>query len=122
MINGGTDALRRFFNSFYPPAKLQANLHKDKPVLKKLLKSKVLKQSQWDKLYPPSGSVPDSKTFDISLLFLLLPNVCGLTAPSSEWDALPAKSDTSLEANLTRIKYYRNQVDGHVTSTGFLVP
>ena len=71
-----------------------------------------------NKLYPPGGAAPDSKTFDITLLFVLLRNICDLTAPATGWDALPPAADVSREANLARIKYYRNQVYGHVTSTG----
>ena len=65
-----------------------------------------------------SGATPDSKTFDITLLFLLLTNICGLSPPLSGWHKPPPSSDTSLEANLTRIKLYRNELYGHVTSTG----
>ena len=41
--------------------------------------------------------------------------VCGLTPPVTGWDALPASTDDSLEADLARIKYYRNSMYGHVT-------
>ena len=79
---------------------------------------RVLNISQWDKLYPPEGAAPDSKTFDITLLFVLLRNICGLTAPATGLDALPPAADVSREANLARIKFYRNHVYGHVTGTG----
>ena len=35
--------------------------------------------------------------------------------PVTGWDALPASTDDSLEADLARIKYYRNSIYGHVT-------
>ncbi|XP_068684986.1 NLR family CARD domain-containing protein 4-like [Montipora foliosa] len=48
---------------------------------------------------------------------VLLRNICGLSAPAStgSWDILPHASDNSIEANIARIKYYRNNVYGHAT-------
>ena len=44
---------------------------------------------------------------------VLLRNICGLTAPATGWDSLPSGSDTSVEANIARVKCYRNSVSGH---------
>ena len=55
-----------------------------------------------------------STDFDITLLFRLLRTICGLTPPVTGWDALPGSTDDSLEADLARIKYYRNLLYGHV--------
>ena len=117
LIDGGTETLRRVFDSIHSPSNLPAVLHTNKLQLNTLWKKRVIYNSQWDKLYPPGGAAPDSKTFDITLLFVLLRNICCLTAPAAGWDALPPAADVSREANLARIKYYRNQVYGHVTST-----
>ncbi|XP_068748870.1 NLR family CARD domain-containing protein 3-like isoform X2 [Montipora capricornis] len=48
---------------------------------------------------------------------LLLRNICSLTPPAStgSWDKLPPPGDNSLEANIARIKYYRNQVYAHAS-------
>ena len=86
------------------------------------MKKKVLHKPQWDKLFPPGGVAPDSKTFDITLLFLLLTKICGLTPPPSGWHTKPPSSDTSHEANLARVKFYRNDYYGHVTTTGVDTP
>ena len=120
LIDCGTETMRRTFDSIILPAHLPSVLHTHKSLLKSLLKKRVLSHNQWDKLYPPGGSAPDSKTFDISLLFVLLRTyrICGLTSPATGWDALPPAADVSREANLARIKFYRNQVLGHVTGTG----
>ena len=118
LIDGGTTVLRTVFDSYHPPAKLAAVLNANHLTLNNLLKKKVLHKPQWDLLFPPSGATPDSKTFDITLLFLLLTNICGLVPPPSGWHKPPPSSDTSLEANLARIKLYRNELYGHVTSTG----
>ena len=122
LIDGGTTVLRKIFDGHHPPANLAADLNANKSILSNLLKKKVLHKPQWDKLFPPGGVPPDSKTFDITLLFLLLTNICGLTPPPSGWHTEPLPSDTSHEANLARVKIYRNIVYGHVTTTGVDTP
>ena len=118
LIDGGTTVLRNVFDRYYPPANLAAGLNANYHTLNTLKTRRVLHKTQWDQLFPPSGDTPDSKTFDITLLFLLLTNICGLSPPLSGWHKPPPSSDTSLEANLTRIKLYRNELYGHMTSTG----
>ena len=54
-----------------------------------------------------------SRDFDITLLMVLLRNLCGLPSPAAGWDTLPAATDVSLEADIARVKYYRNSVYGH---------
>ena len=44
---------------------------------------------------------------------VLLRNICGLAAPATGWDALPAATDVTLEADIARIKYFRNTVYAH---------
>ena len=118
LIDGGTTVLRNVFDSYHPPANLAADLNANYLTLNNLLRRRVLRTAQWDQLFPPGGATPDSKTFDITLLFLLLTNICGLSPPPSGWHAKPPPSDTSNEANLARIKFFRNELYGHVTTTG----
>ena len=121
LIDGGTTVLKNIFDYYHPPANLAANLSSKHihSILTKLRHRKILNGSQWDKLFPPpGGGTPNSINFDITLLFLLLRNICGLHPPLSGWDRMPPVSDTSREANLARIKCYRNELYGHVTTTG----
>ena len=122
LIDGGTTVLRKIFDGHHPPANLAADLNTSKTILSNLLKKKILHKPQWEKLFPPGGVAPDSNTFDITLLFLLLTNICGLTPPPSGWHTKPPASDTSHEANLARVKFYRNVLYGHVTTTGVDTP
>ena len=117
LIDGGTTVLRNVFNYHHPPANLAAKLNANYSALNNLLRRRVLNGHQWDKLYPPGGAMPDSNTFDITLLFLLLTNICGLSPPPTGWHAKPPPSENSYEANLARVKYFRNVLYGHVTST-----
>ena len=123
LIDGGTTVLRTIFDGYHPPAKLSAGLTAHSCILNALLRKRVLRAAQWDKLFPPGGAAPDSKTFDITLLFLLLTNICGLSPPPlSGWHAKPSPGDNSLEANLARVKFFRNELYGHVSSTGIDAP
>ena len=122
LIDGGTTVLRKIFDGHHPPANLIIDLNANYSILNNLLSRRVLNGHQWDKLFPPGGVAPDSKTFDITLLFLLLTNICGLTPPPSGWHTEPLPSDTSHEANLARVKFYRNILYGHVTTTGVDTP
>ena len=122
LIDGGTMVLRKIFDSYHPPANLLANLNANFHTLNNLLRRRVLLKPQWDLLFPPNGATPDSNTFDITLLFLLLTNICGFFPPTSGWHTKPLPSDTSVEANLARIKLFRNELYGHVTTTGMDTP
>ena len=118
LIDGGTTVLRKIFDGHHPPANLIIDLNANYPILNNLFRRRVLNGHQWDKLFPPGGVTPDSNTFDITLLFLLLTKICRLTPPTSGWHTKPPSSDTSHEANLARVKFYRNVLFGHVTTTG----
>ena len=122
LIDGGTTVLRKIFDGHHPPANLIIDLNANYPILNNLRRRRVLNGHQWDKLFPSGGVPPESNTFDITLLFLLLTEICGLTPPRSGWHTKPPSSDTSLEANLARVKFYRNILYGHVTTTGVDTP
>ena len=123
LIDGGTTVLRNIFDTYHPPSNLASNLHANYSILVKLMRQKILNGSQWENLFPPAGGHPNSKNFDITLLFLLLTNICGLSPPlSGSWHKMPPASDTSTEANLARVKFYRNELYGHVATTGIPTP
>ena len=116
LVDKGTEALRNTLDAVHPPANLPAVLNANRTTLLKL-KPRVINDTQWDLLFPPSGNPPDSKTFDVTLLTVLLRNLAGLPPPATGWNAMPPDTDHSPQANITRIKLFRNQVYGHVTST-----
>ena len=118
LIDGGTTALRNIFDAIHPPTDLTSDLNSNYSILNNLLCRRVLNGHQWDKLFPSGGGLPDSNTFDITLLFLLLTNICGLSPSLTGWHTKPSPGDNSLEANLARVKFFRNELYGHVTSTG----
>ena len=67
-----------------------------------------------------SGEQPSSKDFDITLMICLLRNLIPIYIMDN---GLPSATDTSLTADLSRIKYYRNFIvhcnDALVDDTDF---
>ena len=114
LVDKGTEAFRNTFDGIHPPASLPAVLNANKTCLIKL-KPRVINNSQWNLLYPPSGDPADAKTFDVTLLTVLFRNICGF--PTTGWSVMPVDTDRSTQANIVRIKSYRNEVYAHVTST-----
>ena len=115
LVDIGTEALRNVFNGIHSPANLHKLLSSSSPhytTLKWLQRKGVLNPILWGKL-----STFSSSKFDITLLMVLLRNLCGLSPPVStgSWDELPPDSDNSTEANIVRIKYYRNDVYAHAS-------
>ncbi|XP_028417480.1 uncharacterized protein LOC114541874 isoform X1 [Dendronephthya gigantea] len=114
LVDKGTEALRNTFDSIHPPVNLPGILAANKISLQRI-KPRVINNPQWDLLFPPSGNPPDSKTFDVTLLTVLFRNICGF--PSTGWGAMPPDTDRSTQANIARIKWLRNDVYAHVTTT-----
>ena len=117
LIDKGSDALRRALHVVHPASNLPAALHSHRKTLQKLRYS-VINPPQWRLLYPTAGS-PDSNDFDITLLTILLRNSCGLSSPASGWNVMPPKTDTSISADILRIKIFRNEVYGHTASAQY---
>ena len=115
LVELGTQALRDTFDSIHPPATLHAVLAGNKPVLQSLSskRKKIINPTQWGKLFPSIPSSVSSASFDITLLMVLLRNICGLVEPATGWDVLPCPTDVNREADIARIKYFRNTVFAH---------
>ena len=116
VTNGGAAALRILLSKSHSPQPLTTWLGQHKQTLSSL-KGRVLHDDQWQKLFPSDGTQPDCESFDITLLMILLTNICGLSLPNTRWNNKPPQSDKSTEANIARIRYFRNLVS-HFSSTG----
>ena len=115
LVDVSAHILRETFDIKRPPGNLHTVLSSPPvhTVLQSLRKKRTLSPSQWGKLYPAIKSTVSSRNFDITLLMVLLRNICGLIRPATGWDTLPPAADTTLEAEIVRIKCYRNTVYGH---------
>ena len=114
LVGVGTEVLRKVFDKVRPQGALSEVLASPS-VMSALqsLKGRVLNPSQWDKLFPSNKHKVSSTEFDITLLMVLVRNICDLAPPSTGWDGLPPATDKSKQADIARIKYYRNTVYGH---------
>lgn len=115
LVDVGSRVLRETFDRLHPQGALSEVLTSPPvmSVLQSLRGKRVLNQKQWEILFPANMQSVASKDFDITLLMVLLRNICDLVPPGTGWDSLPLATDTSLEADIARIKYYRNTVYGH---------
>jgi len=113
LVDVGTQALRDTLDAIHAPTNLHAVLAANKPTLQGLKSRKIINATQWGNLFPVIPSAVSSRTFDTTLLMVLLRNVCGLLSPITGWDSLPAATDMSREADIARVKYFRNTVYAH---------
>ena len=65
---------------------------------------------QWKKLFPTTGDPPNIGEFDITLLHLLIRNFSHLPPPATGWNEMPYDEDETIQANITRIKCFRNEL------------
>ena len=119
LVDVGSQVLRSTFDKIHPPATLHTVLGSTSvhyATLQSLYKGrkKVLNPTQWGKLYPTHAPV-SSAAFDITLLTVLLRNICGLGPPANGWDRLPLATNISIADDIARVKYYRNTVYGHAS-------
>ena len=116
VLDGGTEALRKVFQRIHT-GNLQVVLSCtcsspstcNHHCLSELKKRKIINQNQWDKLYPAHPNKPNINDFDITLLSVLLRNICSLSPPSTGWDKPATSSDQSVQADIVRIKIFRNK-------------
>ena len=113
LVDVGSQVLRDVFEKLRPPGSLDTVLKTPSvsSTLTSLKKKRVLNHAQWTKLTSSSVASVD---FDITLIAVLLRNICGLSAPVTGWNTLPSASDKTEAADITRIKIYRNEVYAHV--------
>ena len=103
---------QRHINAFHPPSTLHKALAGNEGKLRILRTRKVINATPWGTLFPVDPSLVSSAHFDITLLMVLLRNLRGLTSPAIGWDKLPAETNVSREADIARVKYYRNTLYG----------
>ncbi|CAG2220280.1 unnamed protein product [Mytilus edulis] len=89
-------AVRTYFDREFPPTDLPS--------------------AQWNLLIPRNG-VPDSKTFDVTLMICLIRNLTSINPPVNGFDSLPLPGETTPGSDLARIKYYRNKLAHHDSNT-----
>ena len=110
LIDEATNVLKQFLLFSIHPETLENTLKKNLPRLSQLKSKRVICDDDWEKLFPASGDPPNADKFDITLLHLLIREFSNLPTPAKGWHKLPDETDDSVEANITRIKFFRNKV------------
>ena len=114
IVDGGTEALRQTLTKCCA-GNLQFVLSTHHHILLRLKINKIINQNQWDKLYPAASVPPNINDFDITLLCVLLKNICGLKSHKDRiWHNLPNVSDHSVEADIVRVMSFRNERFNHI--------
>lgn len=102
----GTKAVKDMFDQLFPPNKSCSPLSKFKSTL-----IGVLKPFEYKKVFPPGMPPSSSDEFDITLMVSLMRHIAPPnTSPIKITDTPPSPTDTSLAADLSRMKWYRNSL------------
>lgn len=99
-----TDQLRDVFRYYVPPATFPHVIVQQSPNLPRLT------VAQRDLILPRGRTyVGIYDDMDISLLYILLRNICNIVPHNNGWGSDPDHGDTSLSANIERIRIARNR-------------
>ena len=102
-----TDQLRDLLRFYIPPASFPSVIQSEGKRLHRLT------EPQRKLILPNSGVYSGNyDDMDISLLYILLRNVCGIKAHNRGWGNIPDCADRSVSANIERLRLARNQC-GH---------
>ncbi|XP_061194941.1 E3 ubiquitin-protein ligase DZIP3-like [Saccostrea echinata] len=116
LLDPCTDLFRDILRNHVTEVQFPFILQKEKNTL-----SPILNKAQREKLYPRSGNFTGTyDVFDLSLLYILLRNISGITPHQKGWGKSPDPSDRSLSANIDRIREIRNTYCGHAVSVSLL--
>ncbi|XP_060558595.1 uncharacterized protein LOC132718913 [Ruditapes philippinarum] len=119
IIDGGLLVLRNLLDRSLTSQRitLSACLNQEKPTITHLKRRGVITQVQYDVLFPAGGNVPTSSDLDITLIICLLRNLkCFGLNKKFDWSATPAPTDVSKEADICRLKVFRNKIS-HISTT-----
>ncbi|KAK3598913.1 hypothetical protein CHS0354_036224 [Potamilus streckersoni] len=108
------DALRKILLKHVPTR--NADIYQAIKANETNLTSKRLNKEQCKVVFPGPQDVGKVEDFDISLLYTLIRNVSSIPAPTTGWGKPTTDQpvrDTTLEANVERIRFYRNHISGH---------
>lgn len=103
------DLFRDILSRYIKPTNLRSELDNNKQKLEK----KLNKQQQ-DLIYPATGNTSlTTNDFDISILYILLRNICNIPSHKAGWGKPPAIGDNSIAAGIEKIRLTRNLILAH---------
>ncbi|XP_060585757.1 uncharacterized protein LOC132741571 [Ruditapes philippinarum] len=121
IIDGGLLVLRSIHDQTITAKglTLRACLNNERKTITRLHGRNVITQDQYDILFPARGQDPTTANMDITLIICLLENLkCFGLNKKFKWNATPASTDLSVEADICRLRNFRNQICHMSTTTG----
>ena len=99
-----TDQLRDLLRFYIPPANFNT-------VIQRMMSRLPRLTERQRRLILPSSGVYSGNydDMDITLLYILLRNVCGIQAHNNGWGNFPDSADRSVSANIERLRLARNR-------------
>lgn len=108
-----SDLLRDILSRYIKPADLQSELNKNRTKLENIMNAQ-----QKEEIYDKTGArLSTAKSLDISVLYIILRNICNIPKHVNGWGKTPQIGDNSIAACIERIRIYRNSISAH-TSNG----
>ncbi|XP_060561755.1 E3 ubiquitin-protein ligase DZIP3-like [Ruditapes philippinarum] len=119
IIDGGLMVLRNILDQTLTAKGLTLNvcLNQEKFAVTRLKSRGIITQVQYDQLFPAVGQVPTTSDMDITLIICLLRCLkCFGLNKKFDWNATPIPTDVTVEADICRLKAFRNQIS-HISKT-----
>ena len=105
-----SDLFRDILSHHIQPANLRGELDQNKNTLLKALKIHDHKKL----LFPQSGGQSlSAKDMDLTILYALLRNICGIPPHPNGWGNTPNTGDVTLAACIERIREQKNAIASH---------
>ena len=116
IVDNGSEVLRDVILQKVQPDTLDNVILTNMTKINWLHKRRILFDEQYSLL---TEAPPDPEKFDISLLTIILRNICpNVPAPMRGWDSrVPDPTDVSLGADILRLQNVRNTISAHSPNT-----
>ncbi|XP_062619961.1 uncharacterized protein LOC134281521 [Saccostrea cucullata] len=104
-----SDLFRDILSRHIKPSDLRLELDNNRGKLERIMNTQ-----QKEQIYPASGCTAlSAKDLDISVLYIILRNICNIPKHKAGWGNTPLTGDMRLSACIERIRIERNLVSGH---------
>lgn len=106
------DLFRDILSRYITPTNVRSELDKNKQKLENFLN-----KQQQNLIYPATGNTSlTAKDFYITIIYILLRNICKIPSHNAGWGNPPAKGDNSIAAGIEKIRLTRNLILAHSTN------
>lgn len=74
----------------------------------RMLQNRMISADQFKLCYIKPPRIPDYNEFDVSLLYLLIRNICPIQMPTQGWGKMPRTTDITFGDDIERLRSFRN--------------